>query len=197
MPNLSRSFPRLLSPWISDFDGAMTRTMILHARRILPSLIGLTMAGAAHAAEPQSLGSFSDWNAYTYKAADTKVCYIVSQPKSSASTKKNSKRDPVFFIVTNMPGRKIAGEVSTIIGYPFKEQSIAQVKVDEAAFKLFTKADGAWAEGSEVERQIVTAMKGGKKLTVSGTSWKGTQTTDTYSLAGLSAALDKINSACK
>jgi invasion protein IalB len=171
--------------------------MILRRWRILPAFAVLALAGAAQAAEPESLGNFGDWNAYTYKAADTKVCYIVSQPKASASSKKNSKRDPVFFIVTNMPGRKIAGEVSTIIGYPFKEQSIAEVKVDEAAFKLFTKGDGAWAEGSDAERQIVAAMKGGRKLTVSGTSWKGTQTTDTYSLSGLSAAMDKINGACK
>jgi invasion protein IalB len=177
----------------------MKRVMILGGRWTSSISMGLALAlaGAAHAAEPASLGSFTDWTAYTYKAADTQVCYIVSQPKASKSSKKNLKRDPVFFIVTNMPGRKIAGEVSTIIGYPFKEQSTVEVKVDEAAFKLFTKGDGAWAEASDVERQIVSAMKGGKTLTVSGISWKGTQTTDTYSLSGISAAMDKINNACK
>jgi hypothetical protein len=40
-------------------------------------------------------------------------------------------------------------------------------------------------------------MKTGKKLSVTGTSWKGTETTDNYSLNGLSPAIDKINSACK
>ncbi len=172
--------------------------MILYRQWIFSVIAGLAPAGAAlAAAEPASLGSFQDWTAYTYKAADTQVCYIVSQPKSSDSSKKNLKRDPVFFIVTNMPGRRIAGEVSTIIGYPFKEQSTAQVKVDDATFKLFTKDDGAWAESSDVERKIVSAMKGGRTLKVSGMSWKDTKTTDTYSLAGLSSAMDKINSACK
>jgi hypothetical protein len=156
----------------------------------------LGMAGAAVAAEPTSLGTFTDWTAYTYKAPDTKVCYVVSQPKSTESAKK-VKRDPVFFIVTNMPGRKISGEVSTIIGYPFKEQTTVEVKVDDAAFELFTNGDGAWADSTAKEKKIVGAMKTGKKLSVKGTSWKGTVTTDIYSLAGLSAAMDKIDSACK
>ncbi len=174
--------------------------MILSGRCATSSLLAAGLAcglsGLAAAAEPAALGSFGAWNAYTYKAADTKVCYIVAQPTQSQSSKK-VKRDPVFFIVTNMPGRKVDGEVSTIIGYPFKEQSIVEVKVDEVSFKLFTKGDGAWAESSDMEKKIVAAMKGGKDLSVKGTSWKGTQTTDRYSLAGISAAMDKIDNACK
>lgn len=150
----------------------------------------------AQQTEPAQLGTFGAWTAYTYKAADTKVCYVAAQPADTKSNRK-VKRDPVFFIVTNMPGRKIAGEVSTIIGYPFKEQSTVDVLVDKAAFKLFTKGDGAWAESSDIEKKIVAAMKGGKDLVVKGTSWKGTQTTDRYTLSGISAAIDKINAACK
>ncbi len=160
------------------------------------ALFLLAFGAAAQAAEPTALGTFNDWTAYTYKAPDTKVCYAVSQPKSSDSAKK-VKRDPVFFIVTNMPGRKISGEVSTIIGYPFKEQTTVQVKVDDANFELFTNGDGAWADTSAKEKKIVAAMKNGKKLSVTGTSWKGTETTDNYSLSGIAAAMDKIDSACK
>ena len=58
------------------------------------------MAGSALGAEPTPLGVFADWTAYTYKASDTKVCYIVSQPKSSDAAKK-VKRDPIFFIITS------------------------------------------------------------------------------------------------
>jgi Invasion associated locus B (IalB) protein len=107
------------------------------------------------------------------------------------------KRDPIFFIITHMPGRKVNGEVSTIIGYPFKEETTVQVKVDNANFELFTNGDGAWADTTAKEKKIVAAMKNGKTLSVAGTSWKGTETTDFYSLNGLSAAMDKIDSACK
>jgi invasion protein IalB len=160
------------------------------------AVLALAFNMTAHAAEPTSLGVFNDWTAYTYKAPDTKVCYVVSQPKTSESTKK-VKRDPIFFLITHMPGRKINGEVSTIIGYPFKEQTTVQVKVDDAEFELFTNGDGAWADTTAKEKKIVAAMKNSKSLSVTGTSWKGTQTTDTYSLSGISAAMDKIDSACK
>ena len=34
-------------------------------------------------------------------------------------------------------------------------------------------------------------------MQVEGTSWRGTVTTDTYSLTGIAAAIDKIDEACK
>ena len=112
---------------------------------------------------PSRLAFSLYWTAYTYKAPDTTVCYIVSQPKSSDAAKK-VKRDPIFFIVTHMPGRKISGEVSTIIGYPFKEATMVQLKVGEAEFELFTNGDGAWADTTDKEKKIVAAMKQGQKL---------------------------------
>ena len=154
------------------------------------------MAGSAFGAEPTPLGVFADWTAYTYKASDTKVCYIVSQPKSSDAARK-VKRDPIFFIVTHMPGRKINGEVSTIIGYPFKEATMVQLKIDTVEYELFTNGDGAWADTTDKEKKIVATMKAGQRFSVRGTSWKGTETTDNYSLNGFTAAMDKIDSSCK
>jgi hypothetical protein len=154
------------------------------------------MAGSALGGEPTPLGVFADWTAYTYKASDTKVCYIVSQPKSSDAAKK-VKRDPIFFIITHMPGRNINGEVSTIIGYPFKEATVVQLKIDNVEYELFTNGDGAWADTTDKEKKIVATMKAGQKFSVRGTSWKGTETIDNYSLNGFSAAMDKIDSSCK
>ena len=152
------------------------------------------MAGSALGAEPTPLGVFADWTAYTYKASDTKVCYIVSQPKASESVKK-VRRDPIFFIITHMPGRNINGEVSTIIGYPFKEETTVQLKIDNVEYELFTKGDGAWADTKD-DKKIVATMKAGQKFSVRGTSWKGTETIDNYSLNGFTAAMDKIDSSC-
>jgi invasion protein IalB len=170
--------------------------MILSRRTgVLALTFTAFLAGAALAEEPQQIGTFGDWVAYSYKAADTKVCYVSSSPKGSEP--KTVKRDPAFFLVTHMPGRKVRGEVSTIIGYPFKKETNAELLIDEAKFTLFTNADGAWADTTATEKEIVTAMKSGSTLKVKGTSWRGTQTTDTYSLSGISAALAAIDKACK
>lgn len=153
-------------------------------------------SAAALADDPVSLGTFDDWESFTYQASGAPVCYIYSVPKKSDAAKK-VKRDPIYFLVTHFSGRKIHNQVSTIIGYPFKESSTVTVKVDETAFELYTNGDVAWAAAPETEMQIVNAMKTGSSLSVTGTSWKGTETTDTYSLAGVSKAMDKIDSACK
>jgi Invasion associated locus B (IalB) protein len=150
----------------------------------------------ARAEDPTSLGTFDDWESFTYQSGNAPVCYIYSVPKKSDSVKK-VKRDPIYFLVTHFPGRKIKGQISTIIGYPFKESSTVTVKVDEAAFDLYPSGDVAWAAAPETEAAIVKAMKTGKSLSVTGTSWKGTETTDTYSLTGVGKAMDKIDSACK
>jgi hypothetical protein len=86
----------------------------------LALIIGLAMP--AFADDPVSLGTFDDWESFTYKSGGMPVCYIYSVPKKSESVKK-VKRDPIYFLVTHFPGRKIKGQISTIIGYPFKESS--------------------------------------------------------------------------
>ena len=145
--------------------------------------------------EPTDLGKFGDWAAYTYKTQNGKVCYISSQPK--VQTPKNAKRDPAFLLITHRPSQSVRNEVSTIIGYPFKKDTSVQVTVDSKGYELFTNGDGAWAETSAKDKDIVTAMKRGTKLTVKGTSWRGTDTLDSYSLTGLKAALAKIDENCK
>ncbi|MFN4141169.1 invasion associated locus B family protein [Aestuariivirga sp.] len=145
--------------------------------------------------EPQQIGVFEDWVAYAYDAADSKVCYVSSTPK--ASEPKNAKRDPAFFLVTHMPGRKppVKGEVSTIIGYPFKEGLPVKLTIDAENYEMFSKGDTAWVD-TGTDKKIVAAMRAGKSLKVEGTSWRGTETVDTYSLQGISAALAAIEKAC-
>ena len=162
------------------------------ALTILTALSGLAMAEG----EPKQVGAFDDWVAYSYDTADSKVCYVSSTPKETDP--KNVKRDPAFFLVTHMPGRKppVKGEVSTIIGYPFKEGQGVKLTIDDTSFEMFSKGDTAWVDTGS-DKKVVAAMKAGKSLKVAGTSWRGTQTVDSYSLVGISAALSAIDKACK
>ncbi len=160
----------------------------------LSLLILFGAAMAAQAEDPKEIGTFKDWQAYAYNAPDSKVCFAFSEPKKSESSRK-AKRDAIRFIVTNYPGRKVKGQISTIIGYPFKEGSDVKLEIDDKSFTLYPVGDTAWA-GDE-DAAIIEAMKEGTALTVTGISWKGTETTDSYSLSGISAAIDEIDGACK
>ena len=61
---------------------------------------------------------------------------------------------------------------------------------------MIPDGSGAWLASAADEPGFVAAMKAGKSLVVKGTSTRGTETTDTYSLAGATAALDAANKAC-
>lgn len=64
-------------------------------------------------------------------------------------------------------------------------------------FKLFTKDDGAWVRSNADEKRLISAMRAASEMTVKGMSKRGTLTADTYSLKGLSGALDKVAEGCK
>lgn len=145
---------------------------------------------------PTSLGKFEAWEAFTYQAEDSKVCYVFSAPAKSEANKKVN-RDPAYFMITHWPGRKIKGQVSTIIGYTFKDGSGVKLELGDTSFELYPVDNMAWTDKPETEKAIVAAMKGAKSMKISGTSQRGTETQDTYTLAGLKAALAKIDSVCK
>lgn len=157
-----------------------------------------TLLGAMAVAEAQTttpLGQFNRWTAYTYMQNDAKVCYAVSQPTETLP--KGVNRDPVYVFVTNRPKEGVRHEVSIITGYPYKEDSKTQVKIGNDTFVLFTQNDGAWVQNAAEETRLIGAMKAGSDMVVTGTSRRGTVTTDTYSLSGVTAAVNKIDAECK
>lgn len=170
----------------------MHRTTTLVLTLLACARLGLSPAMAQ---EPTLLGEFGDWAAYTYTAGQGKVCYAVSIPKSSEPSGLN--RDPVFFLISHFPKQGVRNEISTIIGYPFRKESTAQLRIGENSFDLFTSGDGAWADSAAKDREIVDALKKGSKMDLQGTSWRGTSTKDNYSLQGVSAAVEKIDETCK
>jgi Invasion associated locus B (IalB) protein len=155
------------------------------------------VAQAQAPGNPTSLGASGDWEAFTYEAEGSKVCYVYSAPKKSESNKKAAARGPIYFMVTHWPGKKVKAQPSTFIGYTFKEGSDVKLTIDTRDFILYPVDNMAWTDKAETERAIIAAMKSGKSMSVSGTSAKGTITKDSYSLSGISAAMDTIDGACK
>jgi hypothetical protein len=70
------------------------------------------------------------------------------------------------------------------------------VTIGTQSFALFGQGEQAWTRDGNGDAQLVKAMRAGATMVVKGTSARGTLTTDTYSLKGVSAALDAIDKAC-
>ena len=84
-----------------------------------------------------------------------------------------------------------------IIGYPFKDKTDASAEIGADKFAMYTLNDGAWIKNVAEEARMVDAMRKGSDLTVKGVSGHGTESTDTYSLKGLSQAVDRTAQECK
>jgi hypothetical protein len=151
------------------------------------------MATPAMAA-PELLGNFETWDAYKSKEAQGVVCYVVAEPQTKLPAA--AKRDPIFMVINTWPGHKVKHQPNIQIGYPFKEGSAATAQIGSDKFSFFTVADSAWLKTAEEETNFLNAMRQGSELQVQGTSRRGTLTTDTYALKGVSAALDKAAAAC-
>lgn len=167
----------------------------LHRVAASAALALLVFPGSPFAAEQQErLGSFRDWSAFSFVESGAKVCAMMSQPKKSEQG--NRSRGDIFAFVTHRPGQKSTHVVSFIAGYSFRKDSEALVTIGSQTFRLFTEKDGAWARDDATDRALIKAMRTGTSMVVAGTSERGTQTKDTFSLFGSGAALDAIDRAC-
>ena len=142
---------------------------------------------------PTLLQKFNQWTAYG-TTGDTKVCFAVAQPQDSSP--KGIKRGPIFFYISRYPSDQVLNEISVKMGYPFAAGGTVTITVGSQKFELFTKEEGAFIEQPEQEASLVEAMKRGNTMKVEGTSVRGTKTSDTYSLSGISDALNRIASEC-
>jgi invasion protein IalB len=147
--------------------------------------------------KPTLLGQYGDWGAYTASPGSKKVCFAIAKPASSETNPPNRPRNPTFMFISTRPAEKVTNEVSIIIGYPFKPGTEASVDVGSTNYALYTQQDGAWIKNATEEAQMVDAMRGGQSAVVKGTSAKGTESTDNFSLRGLSQALDRVAQDCK
>ena len=154
-------------------------------------------AAVAGGAEPVLIGQFGTWGAYTATPNGKKVCFALAKPTSSKTNPPNRPRDPAYAFVSTRPSEKVFNEVSVMIGYALKPGSESTVEVGGASYAMYTQGDGLWIKNAAEEERMVEAMRRSADAVVKGVSAKGTETTDTFSLKGLSQALDRIAQDCK
>jgi hypothetical protein len=154
-------------------------------------------AAAAGGAEPTLIGQYGIWGAYTATPNGRKVCFALAKPSSSKTNPPNRPRDPAYAFISTRPAEKVVNEVSIMIGYALKPGSESSLEVGGSAYAMYTQGDGLWIKNAAEEEQMVSAMRKSAEVTVKGLSAKGTETTDVFSLKGLSQALDRVAQDCR
>jgi hypothetical protein len=152
---------------------------------------------AAGGAEPTLIGQYGTWGAYSATPNGKKVCFALAKPSSSKTNPPNRPRDPAYAFVSTRPAEKVVNEVSIMIGYTLKPGSESILEVGGASYAMYTQGDGLWIKNAAEEERMVDAMRKSADVTVKGVSTKGTETIDTFSLKGLSQALDRLAQDCR
>ena len=149
------------------------------------------LSASAFAAQPNRIKQFDAWGVYSYGAGTAKNCYVLSVPvqQQPASVSHGDN----FFLVAPQTGQ--SGLMpQAIMGYSLKEGSKLTVTIGGDTFTMIPKENAAWVRDPQREPELVAAMRGGSDMTVKAISARGTDTSYTYSLKGVSAALSAVSS---
>ncbi len=172
--------------------------MILKPASLAAGLALALISGPSLAQEStNNVANTSDWSVFV--DGTPKECWGVSSPKETVNTKDGKpasvRRGDILLFVTFRAGGA-QGEISFSGGYPFAGGSTVKLEVGGKGFDLFTDGEWAWPGTPEDDAAILAALKAGADAKLSGRSGKGTQTEDTFSLLGFSAAMDEAAKRC-
>ena len=150
-------------------------------------------ADATKFGKPLKLASYGDWGVFLVQGEKSKTCYALATPKDRAPA--GLKRDPAYVFISNRPGENVREEFSVIMGFPMKESG-GRADIAGSGFDLIATGASAWIKKQAEEARFIDALKKGAKLSVKAASLKGHVTTDSYSLNGLSQALERVEKEC-
>lgn len=161
---------------------------------VAASVFMIGMAGSALAQTPSQISQFNAWGAYSYQSGNGKVCYVLSVPTEKAPA--NVDHGDNFFLVSQKPGQNVSFEPQFMAGYELNTNAKVVVTIGNRSFNMFVNGKSGWMENAAEEPQLIAAMRGGSDMKVQAQSKRGTKTSYTYSLKGISAALAAIQK-CK
>ncbi|MEQ8371102.1 MAG: invasion associated locus B family protein [Alphaproteobacteria bacterium] len=179
---------------MTDSRAILFRTVFAGALAAL--MLGLASLAPAIAA-PEIVSRHTDWVVLEERQG-LRACLTYGEPGQTLPD--NVRRGDIYVVVTYIPSESIGGQVRIEMGYPLEEGRDVTVEIDGRSFQLFrddrTK-ETAWTRSDDDDAAMIAAMQAGSRMVVRGRSARGTDTTDTYSLSGFTAATRATIDACR
>ncbi|QUS35976.1 invasion associated locus B family protein [Falsirhodobacter algicola] len=168
-------------------------------RLIGAAMLALAGTGAIAQESTNRVATKTDWSVFTEDSP--KECWGVSSPKKTVNSRDGQpvevQRGDILLFVTFRPGAGAAGEISFTGGYPFAGGSTVDVAINGKTYAMMTDGEWAWPADSGSDGTILAAMKAGSEAVLTARSSRGTQTQDTFSLMGFTAAMQEAENRCK
>ncbi|GLQ28417.1 hypothetical protein GCM10007927_32200 [Sulfitobacter pacificus] len=164
--------------------------------------IGLAalLAPAAFAQQQSTnrVAAKTDWSVFVED--NPTECWGVSTPKETVNSRDGRvvavNRGQTLLMVFYRPSAGAKGQVAFTGGYPFASGSTVTMDISGNTFELFTEGEWAWPATTDDDSKIITSMKRGANAVLSGRSGRGTNTKDTFSLLGFTAAVEDAAKRC-
>ncbi|MBB4658092.1 invasion associated locus B family protein [Parvularcula dongshanensis] len=146
-------------------------------------------------ATPEQIATYRDWFVYVNEVGDDKICYAVTTPKEKEPS--SVRHGDVYVMVASWASGAASEQPSFMAGYPLRESPDPQIRIGSDRWDLFPSGNEGFVEASDEERRLVAAMRRGTDMRLSAMSERGTATEYSFSLLGVSAALDRASKACR
>ncbi|WP_170383834.1 invasion associated locus B family protein [Ruegeria atlantica] len=172
--------------------------------KLVRVIAGLCVAGMAttvaaqQATSTNRVAAKTDWSVFVED--DPTECWSVSAPKETVNTRGGRvvsvRRSDILLFVFYRPNADVKGQVTFTGGYPFAPGSTVNVEIDGSEFEFITEGEWAWPATAGEDLKVVAAMKRGSEAVLTARSERGTQTKDTFSLLGFTAAIEDAETRC-
>ncbi len=164
------------------------------------TVVAALMASGATAQEQSTnrVAAKTDWSVFVED--NPTECWGVSTPKETVNSRDGRvvavNRGQTLLMVFYRPSAGAKGQVAFTGGYPFASGSTVNMNISGNTFELFTEGEWAWPATTDDDNKIITAMKRGADAVLTGRSGRGTQTKDSFSLLGFTAAVEDAAKRC-
>ncbi|EEB83632.1 invasion associated locus B family protein [Roseobacter sp. GAI101] len=152
----------------------------------------------AQAQSTNRVAAQTDWSVFVED--NPTECWGVSTPKNSVNSRDGRvvavNRGQTLLMVFYRPSAGAKGQVAFTGGYPFASGSTVNMNISGDSYELFTDGEWAWPASADDDNKIITAMKRGADAVLTARSGRGTQTKDTFSLLGFTAAVEDAAKRC-
>ncbi|MFO7757019.1 MAG: hypothetical protein R6V26_00855 [Roseovarius sp.] len=154
--------------------------------------------GTAQETSSNQVASDTAWS--VFEDTDPRECWAVSAPTETVNTRDGRvvavRRGDILLMTFFRPNADVQGQITFTGGYPFAEGSTVNMELGGSEYELFTEGEWAWPASTDDDARILAAMKRGSEAVLTARSARGTQTEDTFSLLGYTAAVEEAEKRC-
>lgn len=147
-------------------------------------------AAASANAQPTMVKQYDAWGVYSYQTGSLPTCYMLTIPADERPADVDHGDN--FFLLAPTKAAQAEYEPQALMGYRLKAGAPVSARIGDERFHMMSDGKSAWLQKPTRISDMIDAMRGGSEMINKATSRRGTKTTYTYSLTGVTAALKHL-----